>query len=356
MRASFRGLLIKVIGFAGTMLLITLALVVVFGQFRFAPTSKYHAIFEDASRLKSGNDVRIAGIPVGSIKNIGLTPDNKVDIQFTVDKHYQMYTSTKAVIRYENLVGDRYMEITAGPGELRKIAPGGMIQHTEPALDLDALLGGLRPVVKGLSGNKVNEITNAVIELLQGQGGALENVLSSTGSFSQAIADRYQVVSDVIQHLNTVLGSVDEKSKQFNESVDQLQKLVTGLAEGRDPIAGALAPLASAASDLTGVLESSRRPIQGILENLRPLATELDNRKVEINRVVEPLAENYLRLNALGAYGAFFNIFYCAVRLKFNGPSIGPPGAPGATLSDSDILFPFGGAPDPSKGRCSENG
>ena len=187
---------------------------------------------------------------------------------------------------------------------------------------------------------------------MQGQGGPLADLLSSTGSFSQSLADRYQVISDVIHNLNTVLTTVDQKSAQFNASVDQLQQLVTGLAQGKDAIAGAIPPLASAASDLTQVLQTSRRPIQGVIENVRPFATELDNRKDEINRVIEPLAENYLRLNALGAYGAFFNIYYCSVRLKFPGPSIGPGGTP----SDSDWLFPQGGPPDPSKGRCSDNG
>ena len=243
-------------------------------------------------------------------------------------------------------MGDRFLEIVAGPGELRKLPPGGTIdiEHTEPALDLDALLGGLRPVLKGLDGTKVNEVTNAVIQLLQGQGGALSDVLMHTGSFTQSVADRYQVVSDVINNLNTVLTTLDDKKAQFDTSVDQLQQLVTGLAQGRDPIAGAIPPLASASTNLTDMLQQSRRPLQGVIENLRPLATEMDNRKAEINNVVEQLGENYLRLNALGSYGAYFNIFYCAVRIKINGPA------------GSDILLPFGGPPDPSKGRCSEDG
>jgi phospholipid/cholesterol/gamma-HCH transport system substrate-binding protein len=329
---------------------------VVFGQFRFSSSNTYQATFDDASRLKSGDDVRIAGIPVGSVKDIGLDKNNKVAVTFAVDKRYQMYTSTIAQIRYQNLVGDRYLEVTSGPGELRKVPPGGTIQNTKPALDLDALLGGLRPVLKGLDGDKINAISSAVVELLQGQGGALADLLSNTGTFSQTLADRYQVISDVIHNLNTVLTTVDQKSAQFNTSIDQLQQLVTGLAEGRDSIAGAIAPLASAASDLTSVLQSSRRPFQGVIENLRPLATEIDNRKDEVNRVIEPLAENYLRLNSLGAYGAYFNIYYCSVRLKINGPSAGLPLQPGVTSSDSDILFPQGGPPDPSKGRCSDNG
>lgn len=89
------------------------------------------------------------------------------------------------------------------------------------------------------------------------------------------------------------------------------------------------------------MLVKGRRPVQGVLENVRPLATTLDDRKGDLNDVLEPLAENYMRLNALGAYGSFFNIYYCSVRLKFNGPAA------------SDILIPFGGPADPSKGRCA---
>ncbi|WP_135452332.1 MCE family protein [Mycobacterium sp. DL99] len=335
--------MLKVGIFTVAMLLVAAMLVVVFGEFRFAAAHDYHATFSEASRLKAGQDVRIAGVPVGKVNAVKLNSDNTVDVSFDVNKRYQLYTSSQAKVRYLNLVGDRFLEITSGPGELRKLAPGGTIpaQNTQPALDLDALLGGLRPVLKGLDGAKVNEISNAVIEMLQGQGGALANMLTSTGAFTQNLAARDQLIGDVITNLNTVLSTVDEKGSQFDTSVDELQKLITGLAEGRDPIAGAIAPLASAENDLTDMLEKSRRPLQGVIENVRPLAQRLDERKGDVNKVIEPLAENYLRLNALGAYGSFFNIFYCSVRLKVNGPA------------GSDILIPFGGPPDPSKGRCA---
>jgi len=338
-----KGTPLKVGIFTVVMIMVAAGLIVVFGEFRFASGSTYHATFTNAARLKSGQDVRIAGVPVGAVQAVKLNPDNTVDVSFDVNDRYQLYTSTRAAIRYENLVGDRFLEITSGPGELRKLPVGSTIgpENTDPALDLDALLGGLRPVLKGLDGNKINEISNAVIELLQGQGGALSELLSSTSSFTTDLAARDQLIGDVVNNLNTVLGTVDEKSAQFDASVDPLQQLITGLAEGRDPIAGAIGPLASASTDLTQMLESGRRPLQGVLENLRPLAGELDRRKGEVNAVIEPLAENYLRLNALGAYGSFFNIYYCSIRMKINGPA------------GSDILIPFGGPPDPSKGRCA---
>ena len=340
---SHRSMVIKVSLFAMAMLLVAAGLVVVFGDFRFGPESTYHATFIDASRLKAGQKVRISGVPVGSVQGLKLNQDNSIDVEFVIDRRYTLYSSTRALIRYENLVGDRFLEIASGPGELRKLAPGATInaQHTEPALDLDALLGGLRPVFKGLDADKINTISSALIELLQGQGGALSNVLADTSAFSTALGQRDQLIGDAITNLNTVLGTIDERSAKFSASVDQLQQLISGLAKNKDSIAGAIPPLASTTTDLTELLKNSRRPLQGILENTRPLATELDNRKAEVNNDVEQLGEDYLRLAALGAYGSFFNIYFCSVSIKINGPAGG------------DILLPLGGQVDSSQGRCA---
>jgi phospholipid/cholesterol/gamma-HCH transport system substrate-binding protein len=340
---SGRSVMIKVGIFTATMLLVAAGLVVIFSEFRFGPEYTYHANFSDATRLKSGQKVRIAGVPVGSVKRVKLNPNNSVDVAFGLDKRYTLYSSTRAVIRYDNLVGDRFLEITSGAGELRKLPPDGTIdqQHTQPALDLDALLGGLRPVLKGLDADKVNTISSYVIELLQGQGGALSNLLANTNAFGSALGTRDQVIGDVINNLNTVLKTVDQKSAQFSASVDQLQQLITGLAQGRDAIAGAISPLASTSADLTQLLKGARRPLQGVIENTRPIATELDDRKAEVDNDIEQLGEDYLRLSALGAYGAFFNIYFCSVTIKINGPA------------GSDILIPMGGQADPSKGRCA---
>jgi phospholipid/cholesterol/gamma-HCH transport system substrate-binding protein len=340
---SQRSILVKVGIFTVTMLLVALGLIVIFGEFRFGPENTYHANFTDATRLKGGQKVRIAGVPVGSVKGLKLNPNNSVDVTFGVDKRYTLYSSTRAVIRYENLVGDRFLEITSGPGELRKLWPGATIdqRHTQPALDLDALLGGLRPVLKGLDADKINTISSYVIDLLQGQGGALSNLLADTNAFGSSLGARDQAIGNVINNLNGVLSTVDAKGAQFSDSVDQLQKLITGLAQGRDAVAGAIPPLASTTSNLTDLLKRSRRPLQGVLENTRPIASEINDRLPEVNNDIEQLGEDYLRLAALGSYGAFFNIYFCTVTLKINGPA------------GSDILLPLGGQPDPSKGRCA---
>jgi len=71
---------VKVGIFVVVMLIVAAGLVVVFGEFRFAASNRYHATFSDASRLDGGTDVRIAGVPVGTVDAVTLNADNTVDV------------------------------------------------------------------------------------------------------------------------------------------------------------------------------------------------------------------------------------------------------------------------------------
>src|SRR6516165_6745817 len=77
---SHRSMVIKVSVFAVAMLLVAAGLVVVFGDFRFGAESTYHATFTNVTRLKAGQKVRIAGVPVGSVNGLKLNPDNTIDV------------------------------------------------------------------------------------------------------------------------------------------------------------------------------------------------------------------------------------------------------------------------------------
>ena len=78
-------------------------------DFRVCFLLMFVATFIDATRLKGNQKVRIAGVPVGAVKDVKLNPNNTVDVAFTVDKRYTLYSSTRALIRYDNLVGDRFL-------------------------------------------------------------------------------------------------------------------------------------------------------------------------------------------------------------------------------------------------------
>jgi phospholipid/cholesterol/gamma-HCH transport system substrate-binding protein len=150
-------------------------------------TNGYSAVFADASRLKTGDTVRIAGIRVGTVRDVALQSDKNVIVDFDADRNIVLTTGTKAAVRYLNLVGDRYLELVDGPGSTRVMPAGAQIpkDRTAPALDLDLLLGGLKPVIQGLNPEDVNALSASLIQVLQGEGGTLESLLSKTSRTSR---------------------------------------------------------------------------------------------------------------------------------------------------------------------------
>ena len=86
MRGSLRATLIKFGVFAVVMAVLTVFLFFIFGQYRTGAVTGYSAVFNDASRLKAGDSVRVAGIRVGTVNGVSLQPDKKVVVKFDADR------------------------------------------------------------------------------------------------------------------------------------------------------------------------------------------------------------------------------------------------------------------------------
>lgn len=310
---------IKVSVFGLVMATLTAFLFFIFSQYRTGPTNRYSAVFADASRLKPGDTVRVAGIRVGTVDEVNLRTDNTVDISFDVDRDSVLTTGTKAAVRYLNLVGDRYLDLVDGPGSTRVMPSGTVIpiERTQPALDLDLLLGGLKPVIQGLNPQDVNALTSSLLQILQGQGGTIESLLDRTSSFSNSLADNDQVVEQLIDNLHNVADTLAKNGGQFSGAIDRLQQLVSGIAQDRDPIGTAIDSLDNGTASIADLLTHSRSPLAATVDQLGRLAPLLDQDKERLDEALQKAPENYRKLVRVGSYGAFFNYYVCGVSMRF---------------------------------------
>ena len=309
---------VKVGIFVAVMLLLTGALFAIFAQYRGASDNRYSAVFEDASSLKSGDSVRVAGVRIGTVNSVRLQPDNSVIVGFGADRNIVLTSGTKAAVRYLNLVGDRYLELLDAPGSSQIFPPGSQIpaDRTMPALDLDLLLGGLKPFVRGLNPQAVNALTNSLIQVLQGQDGNLESLFSKTSAFSTALADNKQTVQQLIDNLNTVLATIAKDGDKFSGTVDKLQQFITGLASDRDPIGTAITALDSGTASLTDLLTEARAPLAGTVDQLARLAPILDSDKERVDIALQKAPKNYKKLVRLGSYGSWINQYLCGMSVR----------------------------------------
>jgi phospholipid/cholesterol/gamma-HCH transport system substrate-binding protein len=322
------GTAVKLGIFSLVLLLFTAIIIVVFGQMRFDRTTGYSAIFSNASGLRAGQFVRASGVEVGKVSKVELiNGGSQVKVDFSVDRSLQLFEESTAAVRYLNLIGDRYMELKRGQSDKRLPAGGTIpIERTEPALDLDALIGGFRPVFRALDPDKVNNIAQSIVTIFQGQGGTLNDILDQTASLTSALADRDQAIGEVIRNLNTVLDTTVKHQQQFDETVQNFEVLITGLKNREDPIAESTANISDAAGTIADLLADNRPLLQSTIGHLEVIQQPLVDQKEQLNDILVRLPTAFKIIGrAGGIYGDFFNFYACDISIKLNGLQPGGP-------------------------------
>src|SRR5262249_31587197 len=136
------------------------------------------------------------------------------------------------------------------------------VDRTEPAMDLDTLLGGFRPLFRALDPEQVNALAGQLIQAFQGQGATIASFLSESATFTNSLADRDELIGQVIDNLNTVLGSLGDQSKQVGKAVDSLSELTKGLAAQKSDISNAVAYTNASTATIADFFRQARPPIQ----------------------------------------------------------------------------------------------
>ena len=284
--------LIKFGAFLAMAAAFTVWVAAVTGEYRPGDREDYRAVFEDVSGLAVGDEVRIAGVDVGKVRDIDVQPDNTVIVSFDVTEDQALSTATHATIQYRNLIGDRVVQLTQdqkAKGE--ELAEGGTIPATQTAsaLDLDTLLNGFKPLFAGLSPTQVNELSGQLVQVLQGQQSAVATLVQHVGSFTTTIGNREELIGQVIRNLNDVLGTVDERKDTVGLLLDRLDTLLTGLDKQDTQVLDAAAKIDRFAVETSTLLSRARGDVRADLQGLATAARGINSESATLEQVLHAL-------------------------------------------------------------------
>src|SRR5271170_6636286 len=231
-----------------------------FSQLRFRPESTYRALFSNVSGLEASQFVRVAGVEVGKVEKVTVRPDTTVLVEFTAAPSVMLTQGSRAVIRYDDVIGGRYLALEDGTGGTRTLRPGDTIglANTSPALDLDALIGGFRPLFRALDPEQTNALTVQLIKAFEGQGQTIGDFFTQTAALTNKLADRDQLIGAVISNLNAVLGSLADRNTQFASALESLSSLVSTLAGRKQELSDSVGYANAAAASIADLLSQAR--------------------------------------------------------------------------------------------------
>jgi len=321
------GAAIKLLIFVVATSVATGVLAMTIGNVRFADTRSYNAIISDVTGLLENDDVRVAGVRVGQVERIRLHEGNRAKVTFSVNADgvfaAGLPSSTRVNVRYRNLMGQRYLALTEGPGAPNDyLRPGGTIpiSQTQPALDLTVLFNGFRPLFTALEPGEVNKLAFQIVQTLQGEAGTVNSLLAHVASLTNTLADRDRVIGQVITNLNQVLGTIEARHTEVDRMITDLRGLVSGIAGDRQAIFDSVAAINQLTGTTAGLLRQARPALRNDIAGLRELTETLNENGPVIDRSLKTAPGRLEGLVNISSYGSWFNMYICGLDARVRLP------------------------------------
>jgi virulence factor Mce-like protein len=365
MKGQLRGLtapLVKLVVFGLVTIMASYVLISTITNAGYGEQVAYRAEFSDVAGLVEGDEVRIAGVRVGQVVGIELAdeqdrPTAVVELEVAAD--IPLPADVEALIRYRNLVGQRYIALSEGEGSGGEVLEEDAViplARTRPALDLTVLFGGFRPLLQALSPADMNRLSYEIIQVFQGEGGTVESLLSHVASLSDSIADKDAVIGSMIDNLTTVMGSVAARDEQLSSLVVSLQQFVTGLAADKEAIFDSLQAIDELAVATGGLLEDARPPLAADIRALGDLSSNLVDSREAVEEFLRLAPTKIDLITRTAVNGSWFNFFMCSANGTVTLPASPLPVDPAAPVTGGDEEGNGTGIEVPAGGHSEQPG
>lgn len=311
----------KVVAFAVITTVLIGLLGTLIGNVRLGPSRTYYALFTDATGVFSGDRVRLAGVEVGAVTGLELVGANDrklAKVEFTVDESVPVYPDARLELRYENIVGQRYLNIEEVPQQ-RASAPDGTtfaIEQTTPALNLTELFNGFQPLFRALEPERLNTFSFELVRALQGEAGSIQTLMRNTAQLTNTIADKDQVIGSVVSNLNAVLSTVGDRDEKLTDLIVQFKTLMSGLAGSSDVIGASLPSLDKLLDATAGTIAEIRRPLKSSIGSLGSVAGSLFEDRQVLDNSLQNLPFTMRTLTRTASYGSWFNFYVCGLQIN----------------------------------------
>ena len=278
----------------------------------------YSADFTEAAGLKSGNEVRVAGVKVGAVRSVKLEGTH-VLIKFRV-KHAWIGDKSTAAIKIKTLLGQKYLAID--PQGSAKLDPGTPIPvaRTTAPYDVTQAFEGLSNTVGKIDTTQLATSFETISDTFKNTPASVRAMLDGLGRLSKTIASRDDALQKLVQQTKQVTGTLAGRNDQFAALINDGNLLLDELQQRRDAIVSLLRGTRDLAQQLSGLVSDNQATLRPALEQLDKVTNILQANQDNLDNALR-LAAPYYRVvnNALGS-GPWIDIYICGLFDSSNAP------------------------------------
>ena len=297
-------------GFIGAVLMLLVVAIGLAPQriVSWASAIQYHAAFAEAGGLGTGNEVKIAGVKVGTVSGISLQRGH-AQVTFTVDSRVSLGSKTTAHIRTGTLLGERMLILESDGATTMKPFEVIPVTRTSSPYSLTEAVGELTTNVAGTNTETLNQSLDTLAATIDRIAPQLGPTFDGLSRLSQSVNRRNDTVSELLASTGEVTGILSERSQQVNTLLLNANDLLDVLVQRRHEIVRLINGTSAVARELSGLVAENERELAPTLEKLNAVTAMLENSRDNIAKALPGLAKFQVTLGETVASGPFYTAF-----------------------------------------------
>ena len=256
----------------------------------FGKRTTYQAAFAQAAGLQRENEVRVAGVRVGSVTAVDLDIENKrVLVTFQIDEGVELGEGTRAAIKLKTLLGTKYMELTSeGGGRLDPDEPIPLARTTVPFQIYDAF-NEFSDTLDAIDTEKLAESLDVLAETFSDSKGNARSALTGLSALSKTIATRDAELRELLAGTRKVTAALAARDDELTRLIADADLVMEVVLQRRHAISALLRDTSLLAKELASLVRDNRATIEPLLDNLHSVVGVLRTNLSSIDKTVRAL-------------------------------------------------------------------
>jgi phospholipid/cholesterol/gamma-HCH transport system substrate-binding protein len=286
--------------------------------------------FTQASGLRGGDDVKLAGVKVGRVT--GIKPDRKaglVRVEWVVNDGVEIRDEAKADIALETLLGSKYIKITnANEGDDRfdalprpkRVIPheecggdGLCVERTTTPEDIFDITREATNRINATENDKLNQLIEQLANVTEGKHATVTDLINGIRDVSTAINSRDGKLADLLDHSDQLAANLAAKDQSLVRLIDASKTLLDFLVLRRQELAVALGEGSDAVQGLSRLIHANQVSLDAILDDLAPTLATVDSNLPDLNRALAVAGPAFYGQALAGTHGPWQDIYIAAL-------------------------------------------
>ena len=293
-------------------------------------TYSMEATFTQASGLRSGDDVKLAGVKVGRVTGIHADRDEGlVRVTWVVNSGVDIREDAEADIALETLLGSKYIRIRKAaegerlmadlPKELRVIpfeecgSDGLCVARTTTPEDVFDITREATDRIEQTDNARLNQLIGQLAGITEGKRATLTDLINGIGDVSTAITEREGRLADLLEQADELSATLAAKDQTLVRLIDSSRVLLDFLVQRKAQLSEALGAGSDAVQALARLIEVNRAQLDAILDDLAPTLATIDANLPNLNRALSVAGPAFLGQALAGSHGPWQDIYIAAL-------------------------------------------